>query len=175
MMTPIPNRRAYCIVGFLFASFVVLATRNTSGEDMTKFEILRNLSERIIRDRVNDPQQLAALLSTTFVMADDDLPNHFQYYATMDNNGLFAKCYLRSPKTAAAKGAILVCDTVDNDMSPRDVHKAYGESVQFRPARASASQSALHYLAVDFDQARLSFGYDRMTKKIQKVVINFDK
>ncbi len=140
---------------------------------MTSFEKLRVLSERIIRERAYDPQQLAVILDAKFDMDDLDLPNVFQYYATLEGNEFFTKCDLRAPKTSAAKNAILVCYLHENDMTDKDVYAAYGESVQSRQARAASGPSVPHYLSVDFDYARLSFGYDKKSNTIKRLVIKF--
>lgn len=139
---------------------------------MTTFDNLRELSEKIVRERAYDPQQLAAILSTLFVMTDDELPNHFRYKATLKNHPLFSACDLRAPKTDRAKTAILICDVIKGGVT-KDVNTAYGESVEFKPASPS-SPRALHYLAIKFDNAELSFGIAQNSDKIKTMVINFD-
>jgi hypothetical protein len=174
MTKPTRLRNVILFFGLVLAFIHIMTPRMSVGANMISFESLKNLSERIIRERAYDPQQLAVLLGAKFDMADDDLPNLFQYYATLDGNEFFDKCDLRAPKTPAAKNAILVCYLHENDMTDKDVHKAYGESVQSRQARASSGPSVPHYLSVDFDHARLSFGYAKKSKMIKRVVIKFE-
>ena len=143
------------------------------GKEMTDFNNLQLISEQIVRDRAYDPQQLAAILSTSFEMTDDNLPNHFRYKAEINGNELFSDCELRAPKTDRATSAILTCNLIDEGIDGKNVTKAYGESVEFKPARPSAPPTAYHYLSVQFDNAELSFGVDQKTDKIKSMVVNF--
>ncbi len=152
---------------------VVFTITQAHGTKMTEFTDLQRVSEQIVRDRAYDPQQLAAILATSFEMMDDELPNHFRYNAKIDNNELFSSCDLRAPKTERATSAILVCDVVGGSIDGKEVTKAYGESVEFKPARPSSPPTALHYLSILFDNAELSFGVDQKTDKIKSMVINF--
>ncbi len=154
----------------VFVSSIALAY----GNEMTDFTKLRDISERIVRERAYDPQQLAALLSVAFEMVDDDLPNHFRYKASLENRQIFTGCDLRSPKTADAKTAILICDVATADIKADNIYQTYGESVKFEPAKPAAPPTAMHYLSVKFDNANLSFGVDQATDHIRSVVINFD-
>ena len=151
----------------------VLMNTQAHGNEMTEFTNLQNISEHIVRDRAYDPQQLAVILSTSFEMLEDELPNHFRYKATIEDNELFSACDLRAPKTDRATSAILICDVIGTNIDGKLVTQAYGESVQFKPARPTSPPTAFHYLSVQFDNAELSFGVDQKSDKIKSMVINF--
>lgn len=153
--------------------FTVLTFTHVLGKEMTEFTDLQKVAEQIVRDRAYDPQQLAAILSTSFEMLDKELPHHFRYNAKVDNNELFSSCDLRAPKTDRATSAILICDVIGGSIDGKEVTKAYGESVEFKPANASAPPTALNYLSVQFDNAEMSFGVDQKTDKIKSMVIDF--
>lgn len=140
---------------------------------MSSADQLFAVSEQIVRGRAYDPQQLAVILSTSFEMMDDDLPNHFRYMAKTDSHELFSACDLRAPKTDRATSAILICDVIGANIDGKLVTQAYGESVQFKPARPTSPPTAFQYLSVQFDNAELSFGVDQKTDKIKSMVINF--
>ena len=156
------------------ALFTILMIAPANGNEMTDFSDLQRISEQIVRERAYDPQQLAAILSTSFEMMDDDLPNHFRYKAKIEGNDVFSACDLRAPKTEHATSAILICDVVGGKIDGNLVTKAYGESVHFKPARPTAPPTALNYLSIQFDNAELSFGVDQKYDKIQSMVINFN-
>lgn len=161
------------MIRWLALVLVIINITQAHGTKMTEFTDLQKVSEQIVRDRAYDPQQLAIIFSTSFQMMDDELPHHFRYNAIIENNKLFSACDLRAPKTDRATSAILVCDVVGEAIEGKDVTKAYGESVEFKPARPSSPPTALHYLSILFDNAELSFGVDQKTDKIKSMVINF--
>ncbi len=140
---------------------------------MTNMENLRSIVERVIRERAFDPAQLEQLLSTKFTMGEDDLPNHFRYRAELNDNELFTRCDLRSPKTSAAKTALLVCNTGNLEITTKDVHGAYGESVTIDTPAKGTSTSVPTYLSIGFDNAELSFGFDLATAELVNIVIEF--
>jgi len=160
------------LIQLLAILFFVLPSVQANGTQMNDFENLRSVTEKIVRERAYDPMQLAAILSTSFEMAESDLPNHFIYNADI-NGELFSKCNLRAPKTDRAKNAILVCDLNGSSAKTGDVNAAYGESVEFRPARPS-SPLAMNYMSIRFDNAELSFGFEQSGDNIKTVVIKFD-
>ncbi len=130
--------------------------------------------ERIIRQQAFEPAQLNVLLNTTFLMNDDDLPDHFCYHADRNGDGIFAACELRSPKTEVATSAILVFDLSEQAITSADVHRAYGESVQIEPPDAHSAGATLLYLSVGFDRAKLCFGFDQSDDKLVNVVLKFN-
>ena len=152
----------------------IIAISQANGNEMKNFSDLQNIAEQIVRERAYDPQQLAVILSTSFDMLDDDLPNHFRYKAKIEGGELFSACDLRAPKTNQATSAILICDVIGEAIDGKLVTEAYGESVQFKPAQPSAPPTAHHYLSVQFDNAELSFGVDQKSDKIKSMVINFN-
>ncbi len=140
---------------------------------MTNMDNLRSAAERIIRQRAFDPAQLEQLLSTKFTTGEDDLPNHFRYHAELNDGKLFTRCDLHSPKTSAAETALLVCDTGNLDITTKDVHDAYGESVTVDPQAEGSPMTVPTYLSIVFDNAKLSFGFDQATGKLANLVVEF--
>ncbi len=169
----IHNRIGNILVGLVLNLIFFLPGVQANGNQMADFENLRNVTEKIVRERAYEPMQLAEILSTSFEMTDDELPNHFRYRANIENNELFVACDLRAPKTDRAKNAILVCDLNGNSAKAADINAAYGESVEFRPARPSSPLSR-NYMSIKFDNAELSFGFDQSKDNIKTVVIKFD-
>ena len=174
MMMQTRNWYFNLIAGWLAIFIVALSSLQANGTKMTNFETLRNYAENIVRERAYDPQQLAAILATSFELTDDELPNHFKYVAVVENHEVFSSCNLRAPKTDRAQKAILVCEVKDSDATSRNVHQAYGESVLAIPGSPGAAPESLHYLSVRFDNAELSFGVDQQSDRIKRVVIKFD-
>jgi len=159
---------------WLVGLVIIVSCAQANGTKMTNFEILRNYSENIIRERAYDPQQLAAILATSFELTDDELPNHFMYKAVVENHEVFSSCNLRAPKTDRAKKAILICEVKNSEATAKNVHQAYGESVLPIPGSPGAAPDSLHYLSIRFDNAELSFGVGQQSNHIQRVVIKFD-
>ena len=174
MMMQTRNITQETLVWWLAGLIVIISCVQANGTKMTNFETLRNYAENIVRERAYDPQQLAAILATSFELTDDDLPNHFKYTAAVENHEVFSSCNLRAPKTDRAKKAILVCEVKDSDATSKNVHQAYGESVLAIPGSPGAAPESLHYLVIRFDNAELSFGVDQQSNRIKRVVIKFD-
>ena len=142
---------------------------------MTAFDQLRSIGEKIVTDRNLSPDHLHDLMGKTFLKTDKQMPHHDVYLSDAETNGLFGLCELRMPKTHDATNALLSCELPGGDIPAEDVQKAYDTLVGLSLASATAPETQPHYLYINFDGGKISFGYDRNTNMLTRLVIDFSK